>query len=180
MIRHKNKWAILFLFLAFHSFILSHAYAAFQTAGDGELLEKAENFYYDGDFDNAIKSINQYLSQASLSKEDKMNAYKLLTHIFLAKNDAPSAKKVVELILDIEPAYAPTLEEETPKYVTFVTEVKKQYVLKKVKPQSKKINWLVWGGAGAAAATLLVILVASGGSDGSGNKPLPLPPDLPK
>lgn len=179
MIRHKTKLAILFLFLAFHSFIFSPAYAAFQTAVDGELLEKAENFYYDGDFDNAIKAANQYLSQANLSKPDKMNAFKLLTHIFLAKNDAPSAKKVVELILDIEPSYAPTLEEETPKYVTFVTEVKKQYTVKKVKPQSKKINWLVWGGAGAAA-TLLVILVAGGGSDGSGNKPLPLPPDLPK
>jgi len=174
----KTYYAILFLFLTLQAFIINPLYAAMQD-DNHELLQKAEDYYYDGDFDNAIKSANQYLSQANLGKEDKKEAYILLVHIFLAKSDATSAKKVVESILNIDPAYAPTLEEETPKYVTFVTEVKKQYEVKQVKKQKKGIDWLVWGGAGAGA-TLLIILLASSGSDkGSSDTPLSSPPEFP-
>lgn len=176
----QKLFALLFLFLVIHLFVLNPVYAAFQNIPDEELLEQAENYYYDGDFNSAIKLTNQFLSQAKLTKENKRNAYILLVHIFLAKNDATSAKKVVESILTIDPAYTPTLEEETPKYVTFVTEVKKQYMAKKVKPKREEIDWVLWGSAGAGA-TLLIILLASGGSDGgSGSKTLTTPPEFPK
>jgi len=175
----KNSFAKFFLFLTIQAFIINPIYAAFQDGINSELLEKAENYYYDGDFDNAIKSANQFISQAKLSKEDKKNAYILLVHIFLAKSDATSAKKVLESIFNIDPGYTPTLEEETPKYVTFVTEIKKQYMAKKVKPKKQEIDWALWGGAGAGA-TLLIILLASGGSDNdSSSPPLSLPPDFP-
>jgi len=172
--------SMFFLYLTIQAFIINPVYAAFQDAIDSKLFEQAENFYYDGDFDKAIQSANQFLSQSNLIKEDKKNAYILLVHIFLAKSDAASAKKVVESILDIDSGYTATLEEETPKYVTFVSEVKKQYLAKKQKPQKNEIDWVMWGSAGAGA-TLLIILLASGGSDnGASNKPLSLPPAFPE
>ena len=174
----KTYYAFLFLFLTVQAFIINPLYAAMQDDVDRSLLQKAENYYYDGDFDNAIKSANQFLSQSHLSKDDKKEASILLVHIFLAKSDAASAKKVVESILGSDPAYTPTLEEETPKYVTFVTEVKKQYEAKQVKTEKKGIDWLVWGGAGAGA-TLLIILLASGGAEGSSEKKLNSPPQFP-
>jgi hypothetical protein len=176
----QKTFALLFLFLFCHLVMINPVFAALQSTPDEELLEKAESNYYDGDFENAIKFANKYLSQANLNKENKENAYILLVHIFLAKNDAPSATKVVESILNIDPEYMPTLEQETPKFVTFVSEVHKQYLAKKVTPKKEKTDWVLWGGAGAAA-TLLLILVASGGDEGGSKaKPLSLPPDLPE
>jgi tetratricopeptide (TPR) repeat protein len=174
----KNNFAIFCLFLAVQAFLINPVRANLQNRVDRELFKKAENYYFNGDFDNAIKMANQFISQDNLSIEDRKDAYILLVHIFLAKSDATSARKVVEHILVIDPTYAPTLEEETPKYVTFVSEIKKQYMARQVKTDKQEVNWLLWGGAGVGA-TLLIILLASG--DGRNPHPvLPLPPKLPE
>ena len=167
MTLHKKNIAIFFLFLSLQAFIIDPVHAALQDGVKMELLKEAESYYYDGDFDNAIKSTNQFISQENLTKENKKEAYILLVHIFLAKSDATSARKVVESIFVIDPAYGPTLEEETPKYVTFVSEIKKQYLAKQVKPKEKEIDWVLWGGAGAGATLLIIILASSGGDNGS-------------
>ena len=176
----NNNYAIIFLILALQAFVVNPVKANLQNTIDRGLLKKAESYYYNGDFDNAIKTANQFISQDKLSLADKKDAYILLVHIFLAKSDATSARKVVEHIFAIDPAYQPTLEEETPKYVTFVSEIKKQYMSKQVKSEKKGIDWVLWGGAGVGA-TLLIILLASGGDDGGdSSNPLPKPPVLPK
>jgi len=175
----RNNIAIIFLFLALQAFIINPVKANLQNKVDRELLQKAESYYYDGDFDNAIKMANKFISQDSLSIEDRKDAYILLVHIFLAKSDATSARKVVEHIFAIDPAYEPTLEEETPKYVTFVGEIKKQYMARQVKTEKQEINWLLWGGAGVGA-TLLIILLASGNGGGDPTDPLPAPPEFPE
>jgi tetratricopeptide (TPR) repeat protein len=180
MILKKKNIAIFFLVLSVQAFVINPVYGALQDGAKRELLKEAESQYYNGDFDNAIKSTNQFLSQENLSNDYKKDAYVLLAHIYLAKSDAASARKVIESIFNIDPAYGPTLEEETPKYVTFVSEIKKQYLAKQVKPKEKEIDWVLWGSAGAGAA-LLIILLATGGDDkGSGVKPLSNPPPFPE
>ncbi len=159
----------------------SALYASDQS-GCRDRLDQAEEFYYDGDFNKSIEIINQCLQEQSISNNDRNRAYTILVRIYLAKEDIQTAKENVRKILKLEPEYQPTIEQETPKFVNFVAEVKKeQEQLAATEAASGISSWLLIG-AGGVAAVAIIAIVASGSGDeqGTQNTSLPKPPDFPE
>jgi len=156
-------------------------YASDETSCS-ERLDQAEELYYDREFDQTIKIVNQCLQQASLLKDDQIRSYTILARTYLAKEDTSLSKDNIRIILKIDPAYQPTIEQETPKYVNLVAKVKKEEDLLAAAEAGIGISsWLLIG-AGSAAAVAIIAIVASGGSDDKGTQDtsLPKPPDFPE
>jgi hypothetical protein len=117
-----------------------------------------------------------------LSNEDQLRSYKILARTYLAKDDTILARDNIRIILKLNPAYQPTIEEETPKYVNLVSEVKAEQEQLAASAVTAGISswWLI--GAGGVAAVAIIAIVASGGDDNQGNEDLslPKPPDFPE
>ena len=153
-----------------------------------EKLAKAEEYYYEEAFEEAQALILDCLNASACTKDEQIKAYVILTRISLARENTKAAKALVRKILAMDPAYSPTVEEETPRYVNLVAEVKKELVSTKEvpaagqKPSGAKNTW-IWIGAGAAAVTTAVIFLIAGGSGGEQNgkeQSLPAPPPFPQ
>ena len=159
----------------------SGLYASDQS-GCSERLDQAEEFYYDGDFDKTIEIVNQCLQEQSISNNDRTRAHTLLARTYLAKENIQTAKENVRIILKLEPEYQPTIEQETPKFVNLVTEVRKeQEQLAAAETASGISSWLLIG-AGSIAAVAIIAIVASGSGDEAGvqKTALPKPPNFPE
>jgi hypothetical protein len=147
-----------------------------------ESLDQAEELYYDGEFDQTIEIVNQCLQKVSLIKDDQIRSYTILARTYLAKQDTILTKDNIRIILKIDPTYQPTIEQETPKYVNLVAEVRaEQDQLTAAEAGTGISSWLLIG-AGSAAAIAIIAIVASGGSDEKEiqNTSLPKPPDFPE
>ena len=194
MIRSINKnmprIVSLYLILAFFYFQVfclipdnrSDLLASDQPTTCADRLDEAEEFYYDGEFDKTIKIVNQCLLQESLPKEEQVRSYTILARTYLAKVDTIRTKDNIRIILKLEPTYQPTIEQETPKYVSLVEKVRKEQEQLAVIESSTGISsWLLIG-AGSVAAVAIIAIVASGGSDDKGTQDtsLPKPPDFPE
>ena len=98
------------------------------------------------------------------------------------KEEPELAKKAVVSLLQLNPDYQPTIEEESPRYVKLVTETRAEQAQLQAAQESAGINPWVWIGAGGVAAAAVIVIVAggSGGDEISNtNQPLPAPPVLP-
>lgn len=146
------------------------------------ILDVAEDNYFDGNLNRAVELVFQCLSQSSTDIEIKVRAYTILGRIYLVKEEPEKTKGMVKKILEINPSYQPTIEQETPRYVNLVNEVKKTWQPPVPTETAAGISSWVWIGAGTAAAAAIIIIVAGGGKDetSSGAKPLPKPPDYPE
>ena len=153
-----------------------------------EKLAKAEEYYYEEAFEEAQALILDCLNASSCTKEEQIKAYAILTRISLARDNTKAARALILKILKINPAYSPTVEEETPRYVNLVAEIKKEFVstkeapAKEQRPADSKSTW-IWIGAGAAAVTTAVIILIAGGAGENSNgkeKSLPTPPPFPQ
>ncbi len=156
-------------------------YASDQS-GCSDRLDQAEEYYYDGDFDKTIEIVNQCLQEQSISNNDRTRAYTILARTYLAKEDIQTAKENVRIILKLKPEYQPTIEQETPKFVNLVAEVRKeQEQLAATEAASGISSWLLIG-AGSVAAVAIIAIVTSGSGDeqGTQNTSLPKPPDFPE
>jgi hypothetical protein len=147
-----------------------------------EKLDQAEDHYYDGEFEITINLVNQCLKQQSLSNEDQLRSYKILARTYLAKDDTILARDNIRIILKLDPAYQPTIEEETPKYVNLVSEVRAEQEQLAASAVTAGISSWWFIGAGGVAAVAIIAIVASGGDDNQGNEDpsLPKPPDFPE
>ena len=150
-----------------------------------KILNKAEEFYYNAKFDNAIELIRQCIKDPNLTKENRLRAYRILTRIFLAKNEKDKAEKVARKILKIDPAYKPTIEKEKPDYIKLISDLKAEQTPKKTvtqKPAEVKTNSKKWYWIGAGAVVVLgttAIILSSGGNNNNQNNTLPEPPQFP-
>lgn len=175
------KLIILLLVLQFSENIVFPFQVAFAQNNQAcdEKLEKADEAYYDGEFNRSLDLIKECLKQTDIPDEQRVRAYTILTRTFLALEKSDKAKEYIAKILEINPDYAPTIEEETPKYVNTVLLVKKeqQSQLK----EDKGLNSWLWIGAGGVVATAAIIVIASSGNDNKQKKdePLPEPPNFP-
>lgn len=153
---------------------------AADTQSYADQLKKAEENYYEGEFEKAIYIIDQCLQDASLSKTNRIKAYTILTRIFLAKDDQKTAKENVQRILKLDPAYQPTIEQETPKFVTLVAEVREEQAqLAPIPAKKSKRKWIMIGAGSAAAAAIIVLVSTVGGKKNQQNNSLPEPPAFP-
>jgi hypothetical protein len=145
-------------------------------------LDQAEENYYNGDLTQAILLIRQCLGDKTLQKETLTRAYQILARCHLAAQEPDSAKKAIIAVLQIDPAYQPTIEQESPSYVKLVLETKKEQATRAAKQETTGINPWIWIGAGSAAAVAVIVLVAGGSGDDQSNnnsQALPSPPMLP-
>jgi hypothetical protein len=160
----------------------SGLFASDQPTSCEDRLDEAEEFYYDGEFDKTIKIVNQCLLQESLPKEEEVRSYTILARTYLAKEDTIRTKDNIRIILKLEPSYQPTIEQETPKYVDLVADVRKEEdQLAAAEAGTGISSWLLIS-AGSVAAVAIIAIVASGGSDEeeTQNTSLPNPPDFPE
>ncbi len=159
----------------------SALYASDQS-GCSERLDQAEEYYYDGDFDKTIEIVNQCLQEQSISNNDRTRAHTILARTYLTKEDIRTAKENVRIILTLEPEYQPTIEQETPKFVNLVAEVRKeQDQLAATEAASGISSWFLIG-AGSVAAVAIIAIVASGSGDKAvvQKTALPKPPNFPE
>jgi hypothetical protein len=158
--------------------------ASLLIAADDQLsceknLTQAEESYYNGEFDKTIAYVRECLNDPELSEELTIRAYTILARTYLAKNDSTMAKENVNKILEADPTYQPTIEQETPRYVNLVDDVRTERAA--LQTDSAISSW-VWIGAGSAAAVAIIAIIASSGDDHgtTAAQPLPKPPDFPK
>jgi len=144
-------------------------------------LELAENNYYDGNFEETIRLIRECLKDTDLKKSERIRAYKILSRTMLAQNNSVTAKEIINKIFDLEPEFQPTIEQETPQFVTTVNEVKNERQKKSIKQEESGSNVWYWIAGGAATAAVVAILFI----DPNGDDPqvesntLPEPPKFP-
>ena len=162
-----------------------------ETSYKQELL-RAEDYYLNGDFAQAIDILNDCLSKPDISLDEKKQAYRLLGLTYVAKDLEQEAKRVIRDLLRMVPNYKANPEQDPPPYPEWVEEVKKQVEREKrektdslvsVQPSSQsffsKNKWYLVAG-GAVVTTAVVAILVSGGEE-EAKKPanLPGPPDLP-
>lgn len=145
-------------------------------------LDQAEEFYYDGEFDKTIEIVNKCLNEQTLSKDEQVRSYTILAKTYLAKGNRQRTKEHVSIILRLDPTYQPTIEQETPKYVNLVAEVRQEQEPLVVTEDSTGISsWILIGAGSVAAVALIAIVASSRGDDAGAEKAtLPKPPDFPE
>lgn len=135
-----------------------------------DALDQAEEYYYDGKFDQTIDLVKQCL-KITTDNSVKVRAFTILLRTFIAKDNTKSAKDMVNKILDIDANYNPTLEQERPGLVNLVADVKKERKIRQraVKLKKSGSNTWLWIGAGGVVVIGAVALLALGG--GGDEKP---------
>lgn len=145
------------------------------------LLDLAEESYYNGEFEETIGLVKQCLADTSLNKENRKRANIILARTYLARGEQEFAMEAIMNILQVDPTYRPTIEEEKPQYVNLVMEVRTAF--EKPSPETTKsaLNKWLYVGASAVAATAIIIIAGSGKSEEeTQTNPLPEPPGFPK
>ena len=150
-------------------------------------LEQAEELYYAGDFEQALLIIEDCLTNHSPDTAMQIHAYTISARIHLVRGERTAAEQNITKILDLNPAFEPSIEEETPKFVNFIAEVRQKTALSQAitaaaASDSSQLSPWIWIGAGGAALAIFAIL--SGDNSGIALPPLkdqtlPAPPAFP-
>ena len=141
-------------------------------------IKVAEESYYAGDFEKAMEFVNLCLREAGATDDHRVKAYTILTRISLIQDDLKTARKYIEIILKIDPKYEPTIEQETPKYVNLVAEIKT--ALSDANTEKGGFNkWILVGAGGVATTAIILLVAAKGGKKDTENNNLPEPPAFP-
>ncbi len=182
---HQNRPVLLifFVIIALINLQISTVFAASNQDNGKDLLKKAQARYHQGEFDQTLQLIRQFLQTDSISKPQRILAYSLLSKTFIAQQKIDSAKEVVHKIFALNPAYHPTLEQEKPSYVHLVDAVRDEIKPKKAESSVKKTkhNTLLWAGTGGAVTFAIILgIVLSRGADNGKSHTLPKPPAFPK
>ena len=145
-----------------------------------EMLQQAEQNYFEGNFDVSISLVRDCLKAGSHTQDELIWAYKILAQTYLAKNNPDAANQIVGKILELRPDYAPTIAEDPPQYVELVNNLKRQQSAQMSDPQSSDTKWL-WIGAGSVAVIGIITIIALSGDDedNGDSKPLSAPPPFP-
>ena len=172
-----NKILILSFFWSYTIFPVAQVMAQETCA---ELLQQAEQNYYEGNFDVSISLVRECLKTGNQTQDEKIWAYKILAQTYLAKNNPDAARQIVGKILEIQPDYAPTIAENPPPYVEMVNSLKQEKIVPQDDTATDDTKWL-WIGAGSVAVIGVITIIALSGKDDGPEppKPLPSPPTFP-
>jgi len=145
------------------------------------ILKSADDAYFESRFDDVLKLIKQCLSQTDISKDHRLQAYTILSRTMVAMDQMDKAKNYINKILEKNPEYSPTIEQETPKYVSLVKLIREEKEKKIQKTEESGISSWLWIGAGGVVATAAIIAIAVSGNDKKDSKKnsLPKPPEFP-
>ena len=144
-------------------------------------LDKAEDSFYEGKLDEAVALVMQCLNENPTEKSLQTRAYTILIRTYLAKDNPGKAREMIEKMLEINPDYQPTIEEEMPQYVNLVTEVREERTKIEPKEEETGMNWVLIGTGGVATVAILALLLSGGGDEpAAADNSLPGPPDFPR
>lgn len=145
------------------------------------LLDLAEESYYNGEFEETISLVKQCLADTSLNMENRKRANIILARTYLAMDEQEFAMEAIMNILQLDPTYRPTIEEEKPQYVNLVKEVRAAFEKPSKETTKSDLNKWLYVGASAVAATAIIIIAGSGKSEEqTPTNSLPEPPGFPK
>ncbi len=140
-------------------FLPIHDSLSAQSVSDEKTIDQARKSYYEGNFDQAIVLIKNCLKEAQLDSTNLQEAYIILAQAYLAKNFNEASREVVIKLLELNPHYSPTIEQEPPPFVSLVEQVKLEKSPAAASESGNESKWL-WIGAGGAlvigAATFII------------------------
>lgn len=141
---------------------------------------QAKEAYYAADFETAIALLRPCARATSVRDTTRAQMYRLLSFVYLGQNDQAAARRAVESLLDLQPAYTPNPARDRPDFVALVRKAKKSRRAK-AKADEENRRWLRWAlGAAAAALGTAAVLVFGDGGSGNGKEPLPRPKPPPE
>jgi hypothetical protein len=171
------------LFLQIFWFLPDNNQSLFAVQGDtsDHLLDLAEQSYYNGEFEETIGLVKQCLADTTLNQENRKRANIILARTYLARSDQELAMEAIMNILQIDPTYRPTIEEEKPQFVNLVMEVRAAFERPATETTKSGLNKWLYVGASAVAATAIILIAGSGKSEeATQTSSLPEPPGFPK
>ena len=177
----QSVYSILILLAIIWSHLIYPASSVLAQDNCTENLKMAEQNYYEGNFDVSIDLVKSCLASGNLAQTALLLAYKILAQTYLAKNNPETASKIIEKILEINPNYSPTIEQEPPPFVELVNQIKKDNFAQQEAEETEDNKWL-WIGAGSVAVVGIITIIAlsSGDDNGDEKKPLAQPPAWPE
>lgn len=137
---------------------------------------QAQEAYYAADFETAATLVRPCAQETTLSDSTRAQMYRLLSFVYLGQNDREAARRAVESLLDLQPAYTTNPTEDRPDFIALVEEAKKARQ-KTAEPEEKDRRWVRWTiGIAAAVLGTTAVLLFGDGESGEGPDPLPRPP----
>ncbi len=168
--------------------------APLQTGADFEdEFQIAKQNYDNSKWAAAIEHLQKCLAAPELSDNQKMQAWRLLAHTYLAEKLENQAKEAIRSLLEIVPDYSPDPVDDKPSFAKLV-EIEKQKIIEEQKISASipadssaaftapsdngkkhKKKWYIIGGVGLVATGTVLYLVTRPKEE----QDLPMPPSLP-
>jgi hypothetical protein len=162
------------------TFIVPDKLLKAQQTECSKILDKAQNLYLEGKFDESVNLIQSCTASKQLTKAEKRQVYKIMSQIELARGDQDKAKENIRLLLQIDPDFQPTIEQETPTYVQLVESVRQEIITEKnnvvVKQESRTRSISKWWYYSAGVVVVGTAYILFNGDDKKKDKPLDTPP----
>jgi tetratricopeptide (TPR) repeat protein len=180
----KLIFSVIFFFYQVVAPVLVDSAQLFAQNDCVQYIKSAEQNYYAGKFDKAIELIKLCLKQGQISPDIQFKALKILCQAYLAKDYQEAAREVAKKLIDLQPDYMPTIEQEPPPFIVMINEVRAEKGISPAK-STKKVTFfekhksLLWIVGGGAALIGLTAVLAAGGNNKKESKPLAHPPDWP-
>lgn len=174
-------WVLVFALLN----VLAAAPAFAQEAGQcDELLTEADAMYVDGQYQLAIRLVDDCLRYVGLDDETLVEAYRLLALSYIRLDRLGDARMAVLHLLNEVPEYTSDPVIDPPNYTVLVESVRSQFEQEDSEIErswlSRNVRWVIGGGTALAGTLLAAILMGgSGGGGPSGGGELPPPPGPP-
>jgi cellulase/cellobiase CelA1 len=142
---------------------------------------EAKEAYYAAEFETALALLRPCAQEPALQDTTRARMYRLLGFVYLGQNDRAAARRAVESLLDLQPAYTPNPAKDRPDFVALVRKAKKARRAQAEADEEGR-RWVRWalGAAAAAAGTAAVVLLRDDGGSGGGNDSLPRPAPPPE
>ena len=187
------QWKCLLILAGVFGCLAAGPGRSYAQASCEQALDRANGYYYNARFEEAIGLLKQCLDQGAFSQEEQRQAYTLLSMACFANRQEADARQAIQILLSLNPDYNPDPVSVQPSYRALVEDVRSERspglqaappapaaplsltTTTTGAPQSRRglSKWIYFGG-GAVLTSVAILLLSSG--DGSNPPPGPPPP----
>ncbi|MBN1827485.1 MAG: hypothetical protein JW958_14635 [Candidatus Eisenbacteria bacterium] len=171
-------------FLALLALLVAASVLYAQTELAVPELRRADKVYSEGNFDEAILILKDYLEKPDLAQSEQEAALRLLGLSYLGKTYRDEAREAVANLLRLVPDYQPDLENDPPTYVRLVEETREIIAKEEKGPGEGGSRKWMYAAGGAVIAGIAIGIASGGGGGGEENPttldPISRPPGLPE
>lgn len=197
--RYRARWAKnLLIVLGVALYLAAVPGRSYGQVSCERVLVRANDYYYDARFDDAIVLLKQCLDQGAFSQEEHLQVYTLLSLACFANRQEADARQAIQVLLSLHPDYEPDPISAQPSYRALVEDVRGErspvveaestsptpalLLTNTTTPTRRRQGFSKWiyfgGGAILTSAVVLLLSSSSGGSNpppGQGGPPPPPP-----